>query len=435
MSQAFRLPEVNSYEHNAEMHEAFPAPDTRPTHDSRSVVQHKSKGNNNYVPVSHGAFLVTLSAFPIRKENYDEDEERRALTKTIGDLTATFSEPPESIAVKAFKDSIRILSMPARQLFFRICEVLTQKMTPSKYEQGKLIEETEADRKEKRTVYLSIKEYIEERGKGYENKNQRKEARKVLNDALLSIHRMELTWKGKGIKIWRRYVFSEQRIEGDYIKVVFNEDFYAMLKSSGLMQIPVSIRSISDKRPNAFSMCVKMFHHLSMDPNIGRKLKVIDARKEEAEKRHLELPESEEDFELRTGSLTVKTLLDYCSDLPKFADLKKEKVKGSAKQKILTPFYENLQFLAGTLPKKDDTNKPLESFSIWTPTPNRREIEKEEFINMNFRDAEKCLVTFTAKQSLPEARERLAKKEQARQERIARAKRAAEKKKAKEKAE
>lgn len=418
---------MKGFAHLEEMHEAFPAPVTLPTQDSPSIIPTESKKSIHYNPVPHGAFFVTLSALPIRKDRYDKDETAQTLSKKVGDLTATFALPEsaESIAVKAFEKSIRILSMPARQLFFRLCEVLTQKMTPSKYEQGKLIEETAKERKEKRTVYLSIKEYIEQRGKNYENTNQKKEARKVLNDALKSLHGMTLTWEGKGQRFWRMNVFSEQSsIDGNNITVVFNEDFYTKLQKSGLMQLPASIRSISDKRPNAFSMCVKMFHHLSMDPNMGKKLKVIDARKEEAEKRNIELPATEEDFELRTGHLKVSTLLEYCSDLPKYADLKKDKVKGSEKQKILIPFHENLTFLT------NGDQKQLETFSIWTPKPNSRKIEKEEFINLNYRDAEKCLVTFTAKQSLPEARERLALNEKKRQERIARHRRAAEKKKA-----
>lgn len=395
------MTEAIAIDYTPEMNELEPAVDMTPSHRTPSAIPIERAVDPNHSPV-FGGWFVNVSALPSRERNYRTNKTEGRAVAVVGDLTATFT-------MGALEKSLFILNLPARQLFFRLCEVLLHKMGNPRLEQGRLVESDE-EREERRTVYLSIPEYVNELGRSHDTREQRREVRQMLYQALAAIHSMSLDWKGKGGRFARLNVFSKQgSIDGNNIVVVFNEDFCKHARKVGLIQLPRAIRTISDKRPNAFSLCMKMAEHLSIDRNIVRRMNIIGKKKEIAAERRIDYPAVEESFELRTGRLSVATLLRQCGDLPTYAKVKK--ARASHKQKILTPFIANLREL------QTCSDPYLQEFSFWLPRSEER-VEESEFLKMDYHDAEKCIVQFTAKHELKGALDRIARKEQRKQESI-----------------
>lgn len=343
-----------------------------------------------HAPMYHGNLVFDMMNLPVKPSQYSINKTDKTAVARSGDLVATFH---------AIENCLRLLSIPARKLFIYALVMLTQRMNGGPEQQ--YLVETEEMELARRTVIFPIAEYREQQGKTFHTKNERKEIRKLIQSNLDALFGMCLTWRGKN-QFEDLHIFSRRGVvNSKHVEMTFNKDFCTVIRKAGLMMVPQELYWIDSRNPAAISMCLKMAHHISNDENRKKVLAIVAQNRKEAEE---EGRIYDAGFDLRTQTLSVRVLLKKNVTLPTYETVMKE--DRSVKKRIICPFFDNLDTLcSGERPY-------LEQYSV---LDNGRIIPLDEARNLPYHQFIECMIRYTTTVDLPDATDRLARREHARQ--------------------
>lgn len=150
-------------------------------------------------------------------------------------------------------------------------------------------------------------------------KSARKNARKKIDKDLELLYNFSLSWKekvkGRDGDYTDVRLIDKKGIQSGYITMNFSKDFSDYLAQLPINQYPVALLGLDERKPNAYSIGLKLSNHFNTDNNIGKGTAQL---------------------------LKVKTLLEY-TDLPSIEEVRAS--KKSWEERIKEPFEKSLEAL------------------------------------------------------------------------------------------
>lgn len=347
--------------------------------------------------------IQKIVSLPVRRGKWEEDHVKEIVWAKVGKLVATYD-------LKALEKELKVISTPAKKLLLMALWSLRIKLDTGGSQQLQLYSQPREPDKETRTVYISIRDIRNMYGKnsssiskkGFEN------LKASVKDSIDRIYRMSVGWSGPG-KTFKdmRILSSKGGVKDEIIYITFTSEFCEYVRENPIfMHVPSVLYRIDDHNPNALSMCLKMAQHYGIDSNYKKRQENVDNQAAAAHKAGKPLDEDEIDVLRRTEKLAVSTLLEACSDLPSYEEIK-SKSNRAPTQRIIEPFMQALDSL---------TREPHQYLTEWTIwKPNDTPLTDDELANLGWQTFKLCYIKYIVKDDLPNQKARIVGKEKRRQ--------------------